>query len=367
MYVNEFFSLDDSTQTILQAMKPEFGYDGFGEIVFARTYSRMNYQLNKQESWSDVVIRVINGIFSIRKDWYVKNHITWDERFWQNYAKNMAISLFKMEWMPPGRGLWSMGTSFIYQRGSMSLYNCAYTEIRNESFAEDIEWMMDSLMLGVGVGFKPIREHLSVYRPKGEYLCIIPDTKEGWAHAVRQRIEAFTIPGAAFPNFDFSQIRLEGLPIKGFGGLSSGPEPLKKLLNDITLYFERYLLGGYDVVQLKTDIANSVGVCVVAGNVRRSAEIAMGEITDQVFMDLKDYSKYPDREAIGWMSNNTVTCQTDKDFLLLGEVAKRVVVRGEPGVANLCNFPIGRVGKRKKYPSGRKDRATGLNPLILAA
>ena len=363
MYVSEFFTLNEATVAMLQRMNPDFGYDGFGEVVFARTYSRFNHYLGKQESWADVVIRVVNGVFSIRKDWYVKNRIDWNESFWQDFARQFAISLFKMEWMPPGRGLWAMGTSFIYERGSMSLYNCAYTEIRGDTFAEDIEWMMDSLMLGVGVGFKPVRDVLNVTAPVGEYLYIIPDTKEGWAHAVRQRIEAFTIPGAKYPNFDFSQIRPEGVPIKGFGGLASGPAPLLKLLDFITECFKRYMSDPkYDVVRLKTDIANAVGVCVVAGNVRRSAEIAMGAIDDEVFMDLKDYKKNPDRMSIGWMSNNTAVCSKDEDFLLLDQIAKRVVVRGEPGLANQMNFAYGRIGKKKKYPSGRKDRATGLNP-----
>lgn len=363
MYVSEYFTLNDPTVNILQSMTPEFGYNGFGEVVFARTYSRMNHFLQKQETWADVVHRVVNGVFSIRKDWYVKNRITWDEVFWQDFARKFAISLFKMEWLPPGRGLWAMGTPFIYERGSMSLYNCAYTELRAESFAEDIEWMMDSLMLGVGVGFKPVRDTLHVSAPVGEYLYQIPDTKEGWAHAVRQRIEAFTIPGAKYPNFDFSNIRPEGQPIKGFGGLASGPAPLQKLLDFITSTFKRFLEDpNYDVVRLKTDIANAVGICVVAGNVRRSAEIAMGPITDQVFLDLKDYDKYPERREIGWMSNNTAVCENDEDFLMLDEIAKRVVVRGEPGLANVNNFAIGRVGKRKRYPSGRKDLATGLNP-----
>ena len=33
------------------------------------------------ESWHDTVIRVMNGLFSIRKDWYIRNHIPWDESF----------------------------------------------------------------------------------------------------------------------------------------------------------------------------------------------------------------------------------------------------------------------------------------------
>lgn len=368
MYIKNFFTLDDNVTEDIMRMKPEFGYNGFGEVIFRRTYSRLKPG-GGQEDWNDVVLRVTNGTFSIRKDWYEKNHIEWNEAWWQDYAKKFAISLFNMNWMPPGRGLWAMGTQFIHERGSMALYNCSFTKITSDDFSEDIEWLMDSLMLGVGVGFEPVREPLNCYVPQGTYTYIIDDTREAWARSVKLLIDAFTLPGQKLPQFDISKIRPEGLPIRGFGGLSSGPAPLVKLHTQIKQFFNMFLNsnGSYDVVRLKTDIANAVGCCVVAGNVRRSAEIALGDIKDSTFLELKNYEANPERKSIGWMSNNTVKCMADEDFDLLGEIAKRVVVRGEPGFCNLRNFPIGRVGKKTRYPAGRKDKATGLNPLILAA
>lgn len=360
-YIEHFFTLSDEGAERIQMLTPAFGFDGFGEVIFHRTYSRIKSD-GGQENWNDDVLRVTNGTYSIRKDWYKKNHIKWNETFWQKHAFKFAETMFKMYWCPPGRGLWAMGTPFIYERGSMALYNCAFTKLTSNNLADDVEWLMDSLMLGVGVGFEPTREPIKLYKPQGTYKFIIDDTREAWALSERLLIEAYTVEGAKLPEFIYDKIRPEGLPIRGFGGLSSGPDPLKKLHEYTKVFFERALNGHYDEVKLKTDIGNCVGVCVVAGNVRRSAEIAMGSIRDKTFLDLKDYDKYPDRKPFGWMSNNTVKCYEDADFDLLGEVARRVVVRGEPGIANLRNFPVGRVGKKKRYPSGRKDKATGLNP-----
>lgn len=360
MYVKEMFHLRDETLEQIHDMVPEFGYDGFGELVFYRTYSRTRYD-GKQESWNDVVIRVISGVMSIRKDWYLKNGIEWNEDWWQNYAREMAVSLFQMHWMPPGRGLWAMGTQFVYERGSMSLYNCAATYLEGKTLASDIGWLMDALMLGVGVGFEPTRDAIQVKNPDSSYLYIIEDTKEAWVRSVELLIEAFINPIAKMPRFDYSPIRGPGLPIKGFGGLSSGPQPLKDLHVRITQFFKRYMNNPtYDIVMLKADIANAVGCCVVAGNVRRSAEIALGSIEDSVFMDLKDYEKYPERSEWGWMSNNSVKLTKSEHFEMLGEVAKRVPVRGEPGIANVMNFPYGRIGKKNK--GIRPDKATLLNP-----
>lgn len=388
MYVKEFFHLNETSEDFLRGLKPSFGYEGFGEAVYYRTYSRRKPRPEEQnlpevdgdgvlnwtgqEQWADTIIRVTNGTFSIRKDWYLKNNIHWDENWWQNYAHGFAEYMHKMYWLPPGRGLWAMGTRFVYERGGMALNNCGFTKlsgnpksdkhlITESDLAADFEWMMDALMCGVGVGFHATRDKLKVYPPSGTYVYDIPDTREGWSNSVKLLVRAYTTPHTRKPIFRYHLVRGPGLPIRGFGGLSSGPDPLRKLHQQIEECFQRFLSDMcYDVVQLKTDIANMIGCCVVAGNVRRSAELGMGDIQDEVFLNLKDYTLYPDRVNHGYMSNNTAGCERDEDFDKLGEIAKRVPIRGEPGIANWCNFPKGRIGKRNK--GLRKDLARGLNP-----
>ena len=357
MYVNEYFFLRDEYVDLLADLEPEFGYDGFGEIVFYRTYSRTK-ENGGQENWLDVVLRVINGTMSIRKDWYVRNYINWDEEYWQEFAYKMALYLFKMYWMPAGRGLWAMGTKFVFERGSMALNNCGSVKLgSNDTLANDLHWMMDALMLGVGVGFEPVRDDLKIYKPIGEFIHFIGDSREDWCDSLRLLINAYTQPKLKKPRFKFDYIRAKGLPIKGFGGLASGPAPLKFLFQEIEKLFETPKI---DIVRLKTDIANQIGICVVAGNVRRSAELAKGLISDPVFLELKDYEINPEREDWGWMSNNTVQLYEDSDFEMLGEVAKRVIQRGEPGIMNLRNFQYGRIGKHDK--NLKEDKATLLNP-----
>lgn len=360
-YVKYRFSLNSWVKNLLAEMEPNFGYNQFGKFIFYRTYSRLKPD-GSQESWADVVTRVTEGTFSIRKDWYLRNKIEWDAGYWQAYAKDFAIAMFKMEWLPPGRGLWAMGTPFVYERGSMALYNCAYTRLDNLTLDNDIHWMMDSLMNGVGVGFGPVREILKSRDPgKSSYDYVIPDTREGWCDATSHLIRSFLSPDCERPNLIYDKIRLAGEPIRGFGGVASGPEPLKKLHDGIVESFYEYMdTEGFDVVRLKTDLANRVGCCVVAGNVRRSAEIAVAPINDPVFMDLKDYTKYPDRKPYGWMSNNSVILESDEDFNRIGEIASRVIHNGEPGYINLRNFKVGRIGKG--MDGLREDQAIGINP-----
>jgi hypothetical protein len=360
MYVNERFVLNSN---LLHTMTPEFGYNGFGETVFYRTYSRIKAD-GGQENWADVVTRVINGCFSIRKDHYARNRIPWCERTWQDYALKMAVSLFHMEWMPPGRGLWAMGTDFVYERGAMGLYNCAFIELIDSDLPDAFSWLMDSLMNGVGVGFAPTRsESLRLYPDAGRptYTVVIPDSREGWCEATASLIRALMSPDAYMPVFDYSLIRKKGMPIRGFGGLASGPEPLEHLHKEIIRSAERYYTQQIDSVMFKTDVANMIGCCVVAGNVRRSAEIACCPISDPTFLDLKNYDKFPYRLAHGWMSNNSVILEHDEDFERLGEIAERVIKNGEPGYVNARNLPKGRIGKDDNL---RVDKAIGLNPCL---
>ena len=355
--MQHFFQLRDTAT--LHRMKPIFGFGDFGEIIYYRTYSRLKAD-GTQEQWADTVIRVINGVMSIRKDWYIKNKIHWDENFWQEYAQRMAVSLFRMEWLPPGRGLWAMGTELIYTRGAMALYNCAYTRITKKDWIDDLCWIMDTLMHGVGVGFGPEPDDLKLQYPDGEYDYQIDDTREGWVESLRLLLEAFK-NGTALPQFDYRLIRPAGSIIRGFGGTASGPEPLRDMHEIITkLCYRKVDDPVYDTVRFKTDLANLIGVCVVTGNVRRSAEIAVGGLE---LMDLKNYDEYPYRESWGWMSNNTIALSDDDDFELLGNIANRVVNNGEPGYLNLQNLPFGRI--RRGTPIGREgehDEAIGLNP-----
>ena len=356
-YVDARFKLNQATVDKIQSLKPKFGYNGFGEIVFFRTYSRCD---TFQEYWNDVVIRVVEGVFSIRKDWYNKTNIKWDEGFWQTYAYHFAISMFKMEWMPPGRGLQMMGTDFVYERGAMALYNCAFTRITDD-IGDDAHWLMDCLMNGVGVGFAPEPNEIKTYKPEAYHKYYkIADSREGWCDSTKLLIDAHLTENSIEYLFDYSGIRDYGEPIKGFGGTASGPQPLIDLHKQIREFFSMYHKHKwYSIVHLKTDIANAIGVCVVAGNVRRSAELACGSITDKNFLDLKDYNKYPYRRAHGWMSNNSAILEDDSDFEKIGEIANRVIERGEPGIINKRNLLLGRIGKSYWV---RPDYAIGFNP-----
>jgi len=296
--VIERFLLSSEIIRELRSMKANFGFNGLGEVVFRRTYSRDN------EDWGDVVIRVIQGVMSIRKDHFTKNRLDWDDDEWQPYARSMAISMFNMEWLPPGRGLWMMGTDFAYERGNMALTNCSATDTQGD-LIHSAEWAMDCLMNGVGVGFTTYwRGNATPPNKEDREIFQIPDSREGWVESLIKMLCAYIpsrrYPPNKFPEFDYSKVRPAGEPIKGFGGLASGPAPLQKLHTRLEGYLDAFCKGRlqcsgktwkelpkedgegtewrevdvevdkeYGHTRLITDIFNAIGACVVAGNVRR--------------------------------------------------------------------------------------------------
>lgn len=353
--VKERFALDAAFCDGLHTKKAHFGFGEFGKATYYRTYSRMKAD-GSQEHWADTVIRAVNGVMSIRKNHYLLNNLAWDESASQRYAQKLAAAMFEMKWLPPGRGLWIMGTEYIYERGAAALNNCGAVDTTDLALAAD--WAMDMLMCGVGVGFNTAwkGENVAIPDKTKPLSYLIPDSREGWVSSVRLLIESYT-GGKAWRVFDYSRIRPEGSPIRGFGGTASGPAPLMELHRRMENTLERFCRGAIDKTRCIVDLMNEIGACVVAGNVRRSAQIALGSADDQTFFELKDYAKHPDRAQIGWISNNTVVLEKTEDFERLPMIAEHIRDNGEPGIMNLNN-----VQRYGRYGEVAEDNAWLTNP-----
>eukprot|EP00668_Euglena_longa_P001069 GGOE01001277.1.p1 GENE.GGOE01001277.1~~GGOE01001277.1.p1 ORF type:complete len:408 (+),score=77.45 GGOE01001277.1:1245-2468(+) len=104
---------------------------------------------------------------------------------------------------------------------------------------------------------------------------------------------------------------------------------------------------------------NVIGVCTVAGNIRRSAEIAFGAADCEEFLQLKDYSVNPQRQEHGWSSNNSIFARLGMDY---SAVCQQVLCNGEPGFAWLENM---QAYSRMGHPPDNKDhRVRGGNPCL---
>lgn len=366
--------------TFLDAYKTkpvEFGFNGMGALVFARTYSRTKTD-GEQEAWWETVQRVVEGCYNIQKRHIETGHRQFDMEKAQGSAQEMYTRIFEMKFTPPGRGLWAMGSTITEERHLYAaLNNCAFVSTKDMHKISKIKpftFLMDMSMLGVGVGFDVIgaeQQQVEVYLPNVVPVRAhtIPDSREGWVFALDTLLASFFYPDMPSVEFDYSDIRPAGIPIKGFGGTSSGPEPLKKLLDKVRelltmraiLAMERGEKAHLEIVDIM-DIMNLIGRCVIAGNVRRTAEIAFGPATGE-YMHLKNRKHYPERndwtEGWGWTSNNSIFADLGMDYTTTATSAAET---GEPGFEWLENArEYGRMSEPKDY---KDARASGGNPCL---
>ena len=359
----ENFQLSEKFIDKYKRKKAPFGFNGLGELVYMRTYSRIKED-GKNERWWETVRRVVEGTYSMQKKWIESHQLGWNAWQAQKSAQDMYERIFNMKFLPPGRGLWAMGTPITEEKGLYAaLNNCAFvsTKTIKEDYSKPFCFLMDASMLGVGVGFdtKGAGEIIvkGINRDRNEEIFMIPDTREGWVESLRLLLESY-FHGTAHVEFDYNQIRPAGEPIKGFGGVSSGPEPLKEVHEDIRKVLEENS-GEPITITTIVDIMNLIGKCVVAGNVRRTAEIVFGDPYSEEYLDLKNYKANPHRETYGWTSNNSIFAELGMDYT---EAAKRIVDNGEPGLAWLDNM---RHYSRMKNGGDNKDyRAMGGNPCL---
>ena len=292
------FQFEQEKRDDIISRDTDWGENGIGQFTFYRTYSRKKDN-GKMETWNECVLRVIEGMFTILKTHIIMSGLEWREDKAQELAFNAADRLFKFQWTPPGRGLWMMGTDFVWEKGGAALNNCGFVSTENieEEFSEPFRFLMDMSMLGVGIGFDTLdtkgADKITVRRPQGEpKTFVVPDTREGWVNAIGTLIDSYLKPNQLPVVLDTSQVRPYGKPIRGFGGVASGPCPLEPGFYGIKDVLENRAGEKLSSVDI-TDIQNIIGKIVVAGNVRRTAEIAFASPRDKDFRTMKSWKDNP--------------------------------------------------------------------------
>jgi adenosylcobalamin-dependent ribonucleoside-triphosphate reductase len=369
MTASNRFRLTQKFLAEYEGKQPNWGFGDLSYFVYKRTYARIKED-GSQEEFFDTVKRVVEGCFQIQLDHCSKLGLPWDGMRAQKSAQKMFQKIWEFKFSPPGRGLWVMGTPIVDKIGSAALNNCAFISTKNISdhdMAQPFAWACDMLMLGVGVGFDTLGAgKVSIATQDGTTTYVIDDTREGWVESIRVLINSYLTPrsqGESSPSvvFDYSKIRPAGTPIKGFGGTASGPEPLKNGHEEIRSCLNS-LVGKKITSTAIVDIMNMIGKFVVAGNVRRSAELAIGTIEDTEYITMKDPIAHS-KELMShrWASNNSVFAKPDDDFTnLIPSIAKN----GEPGLIFLDNAKhYGRfVDGINTKDSPYYDNVAGFNP-----
>jgi ribonucleoside-triphosphate reductase (thioredoxin) len=331
-----------------------WGFGTLSWVTYKRTYSRDG------EEWWQTCRRVIEGMLTVYRVHCLENHLSWDPGEARRLAEEAYQRAWEFKWTPPGRGLWIMGTRFMYERGGAALNNCGFISTKNiaSDYADPFTWVLHMSMLGVGVGFDTRgKGSVHITQPQRDSKPhIISDSREGWKDAVGRLLNAYADRGALPSGWDYTQIRPRGTPLANFGGFASGPDSLREILESLEQLYTAYV-GQWVDARLIVDTMNIIGRGVIAGGTRRSAQIAFGEPDDSQFLDLKlDKEKL---KTYRWASNNSVFARLGMDYR---EIARRTAINGEPGYLWLEN--IRAYGRMADSPTWADSEAEGSNPCV---
>ena len=331
--------IDDAFVSAYAVKQAPWGFNGMGEIVFLRTYSRKKDN-GTIETWPETIQRVINGAIEIGVP------------YTQEQAEELFDHMFNLRCSMSGRALWQLGTPMVSKFGGASLNNCYFTNIET---VEDFELLFDYLMLGGGVGFSVERSKIHdlpkvksgvviTQERSNDADIIVPDSRQGWRRLLHSVLKSYFDTGKSF-SYSTILIREYGAPLKSFGGTASGPGALIDGIADICKVMDNRVgkkLRSVDVL----DICNIIGRIVVSGSSRRSAQIAMGDPDDVLFLRAKNWSS---GSVPAWRANSNNSLYADGYDELSTELWKGYDGSGEPyGLVNRkLARTYGRLGERR--------------------
>lgn len=287
--------IPDRVKELVQESKKYFRNE-LAEFIYYRTYSRWIEEEQRRETWIETVQRYID---------FMKENLgkaLTDEEYVE-----LQQAILRQEVMPSMRLMWSAGKAA--RTTNVSAYNCSFIAPKE---LRDFSEIMYLLMCGTGVGFsvesQTAQQLPIIKRQTGKLLPthVIEDSKEGWGNALYLGMKTWYAGNDV--KFDYSKLRPAGARLHTMGGRSSGPAPLRALLDFAR---ERILARqGRRLTNLDIhDIICKIGELVVMGGVRRSALLSLSDLDDLEMRDAKKgqfYLTQPQRS----MANNSAAYNT---------------------------------------------------------
>ena len=271
--------------------------DAYKHFIHQSRYARYNEAEGRRETWAETVARYCDF---------------WMEKYPESFPYDEVYSaIYNMDCVPSMRALMTAGKAL--DRDNMAGFSCSFVAIDDVRAFDEILYI---LMCGTGVGFTVERQDIAKlpcvaeeFHPS-DTVIVVRDSKIGWATALREYIAM--LYGGKIPQVDTSKLRPEGAPLKTFGGRSSGPEPLRKMLADITRIFKKAAGRKLNSVECH-DIVCIIASCVVVGGVRRSALISLSNLSDERMRNAKNGKWWEDNGQRA-LANNSVAYTEKPDI-----------------------------------------------------
>ncbi len=334
----------------LVAQSKKYFKNPLAEFVYYRTYARWIDEEGRRETWIETIDRYMH---------FMRENL--GSKLTEHEYSELREAILNQEVMPSMRLLQFAGKAA--RKTNICAYNCSFVAPRT---FQDFGEIMYISMCGTGVGWSVESENIQalpqIKKQTGKVLptYVIPDSKEGWADAFVFGLKTWFDGDDV--NFDFSLIRPAGSVLKTMGGKSSGPAPIRSLIEfSRTKILKRQ---GTHLTNLDAhDIICKIGECVVAGGVRRSAMISLSDLNDEAIRDSKKGQFY-NTEAQRMLANNSAVYNfkpTTAEFLEEW-VALVKSGSGERGIFNRGGLAKTLPTRRLKQFSNGVFPAWGTNP-----
>lgn len=307
-------------------------------------YARFNYELGRRETWIETVDRAVDYLHELA-----------GSRLPVATYERIRHAILEMRAMPSMRLLAMAGEAA--RRNNITVYNCSYQPV--ESIDSFVEALIIS-MSGCGVGFSVERKYVEnfprIKRQLGKkpVTFVVADSAEGWADALRFGLQTWFEGGDV--NFDLTQLRPAGAPLRTKGGRASGPEPFRVMLDFVRariLARQGSFLRPLDA----HDIMCAVGNAAVSGGVRRTAMISLFDADDDEMrlcksgdFERENSQRWNANNSAVWLDGSLTQQEFIKHFLEMVESG-----RGEPGI-------FSRAAANNLKPARRAAAEFGTNP-----
>lgn len=338
-----------------------------GNFVYYRTYSRWLPDENRREYWWETVRRAVEYNCSL------VDGVTKEE------AEQLFDNIFNLRQFLSGRTFWVGGTEASIKY-PLSNFNCSGIVMDGIDKFYDLNYM---LMVGAGVGFDVEWENVSKFPKFRTYIqfetepysylgesnkvdgtsvvwlsdevvkIVVGDSKEGWSQAIYDFMDAHTSQPYKTINkiiINADNVRPKGERLKTFGGYAPGPNGLFNMFGKISKVIKRSKKeqdSKEDKIQLRPvdilDINNIIAENIVSAGIRRSAQIALMDETDESTIQAKSNLYYQNEDG-EWlsndellhrmMSNNSIIYWEKPTREAWGEHMQKMRFSGEPGFIN---------------------------------
>lgn len=291
------------------------------DITVYMKYARYLDNLKRREVWTETVDR--NKQMHLKKYPFVKDLI--DEAYELVYDRKILPSMRSMQF--GGKAI---------ELNHARIYNCAYLPIDHPlAFSET----MFLLLGGTGVGYSVQRHHVEnlpeIRKPSKNRRrrFVVQDSIIGWADSIKVLMKSF-FSGSSWIDFDFSDVRPKGAPLKTAGGRAPGPEPLKKCIRNIKAILNEKEDGAQLTPIEVHDIVCHIADAVLAGGIRRAALISLFSADDEEMIACKYGNWWETNPQRGRANNSAVLLRHRVTQNFFFDLWKKIELSnsGEPGV-----------------------------------